>query len=304
VIINEHDVIVVDANITTSSSRLVIDEIKRLTPNPVRYVIATHAHSDHIYGNQAYREAWPGVDFIAHHTVRDDVINDDIPSFEKNLNTEYPAIIARVKTALATGRRSNGAVVTPQDHADLTRQLQLYEWFVREAGTFRPLPPTITVTDSLVIHRGDRTVVIRHLGRANTHGDLIIHLPGERIVATGDIVVSPTPFSFGSYLGDWVATLAALKRYDAAVILPGHGEPMRDWSYVDRLSTLFAGTLAQVRAAAAGGASLDSVRKVVTLDAFRAQWAGTDRYKLRAFDNLFRTPAVERAYLEARGEIR
>src|SRR5687768_8885053 len=89
VIINEHDVIVVDANITTSSSRLVIDGIRRLTPNPVRYVIATHAHSDHIYGNQAYREAWPGVDFIAHHTVRDDVINDDIPSFERNLHTEY-----------------------------------------------------------------------------------------------------------------------------------------------------------------------------------------------------------------------
>src|SRR5215210_4178170 len=68
-IINEHDVIVVDANIYPSSARQVIAEIRRRTKNPVRYVINTHFHSDHFYGNGEYRKAFPGVDFISHPTA-------------------------------------------------------------------------------------------------------------------------------------------------------------------------------------------------------------------------------------------
>ena len=63
-IINDTDVVVVDANIFPSSARETIAEIRKLTANPVRYVINTHWHSDHHYGNQVYREAFPGVEFI------------------------------------------------------------------------------------------------------------------------------------------------------------------------------------------------------------------------------------------------
>ncbi len=302
IIINDDDVIVVDANITPGSSRAVIAEIKRLTPKPVRYVINTHWHSDHFYGNAAYAQAYPGVEFIAHANTRADIIAEDLPSFEKNVQTEYPAIVARLKNALATGKRSNGAALTTEDRTTFAKQLQLYEWFLGEARTFQPLPPTLTVADSLVLHRGDRRIVVRYLGRANTRGDLIVYLPNERILATGDIVVSPIPFSFGSFPGDWVATLQKLKGYAADVIIPGHGEPQHDWTYVDRVSEFLSATLAQVRAAGANGAPLDSVRKVVTLDAFRDRFAGTNAGLRASFDVLVNV-AVERAYREVRGEL-
>ena len=301
IIVNEHDVIVVDANITPSSSRMVIDEIRRLTPKPVRYVITTHAHSDHHYGNQAYRDAYPGVEFIGSAATREDVIAEDIPALEKNLGTEYPAEIARYKAALARGTRENGTPYTPEEKKDVAHQLMVLEWFVREGKAIRQIPPTITVADSMVLHRGDRSIVIRHPGRANTRGDLIVYLPRERILATGDIVVSPVPYAFGSFLGEWVAVLRGLRGYPVEVIVPGHGDVQRDWKYVDGLAELFEQTLVRVRAAGTD-VPLDRVLETVSLADHRARFAGSDPSLARAFDDLVPV-MVERAYLEVRGKL-
>ncbi len=303
VIVNDADVIVVDANITTASSRRVIEEIRTLTPKPVRYVITTHFHSDHHYGNQAYREAYPGVEFVAHAMTHHDVVHNDIPAFEENIATGYPKLLASLRESLATGARADGTKLTAADSARTVKRLSVYEFFWNEAKTFQIIPPTVVLSDSLVLRRGDRTIVVRHLGRANTRGDLVVWLPNERILATGDVVVAPVPFGFGSFLGEWTGVLKRLKEYPAQVILPGHGAPMRDWRYVDQVNALLESTLAQVKAASAGGTSLEEVRKVVTLADWRERFAGSDALSRRAFDSFWIAPAIERANLEARGEL-
>ena len=91
----------------------------------------------------------------------------------------------------------------------------------------------MTVADSLVLHRGGRDIEVKFLGRGHTSGDLVVYLPKERIVATGDLVVHPIPFGGSSYLQEWAGTLRKLKLLDATTIVPGHGEILSDWSYVD-----------------------------------------------------------------------
>jgi len=300
IIINESDVIVVDADIFPSSARQAIAEIKKLTPNPVRYLINTHFHSDHHYGNQVYREAYPGVEIIAHPATRALVISEDIPVLQRNLDTEYPAVVAKIRTALETGKRSNGEPVTPESRKELTEALAMYEFFLRDMKFVRPVPATMTVADSLVLHRGDRTVVVKYLGRGNTPGDLVVHLPEERIVATGDLVVHPIPFAFSSYLRDWPTTLRALERTGATTIVPGHGAVQTDWTYVDRLIALIESTWTQVQKAVASGADLEATRKAVNVDAFRQTFGSSSPNGRRAFDELFLKPAIEAAYKELR----
>ena len=72
-IINDDDVIVVDTNITPSSAKEALAALRKLTTRPVRYVINTHWHPDHISGNQVYRDAFPGVEFIAQTTTLEDL---------------------------------------------------------------------------------------------------------------------------------------------------------------------------------------------------------------------------------------
>lgn len=299
-IINDDDVIVVDANILPGSAQHVIGEIRKLTPRPVRYVINTHWHSDHHYGNAAYREAWPGVEFIQHPNTRREIIERDIPSLAKNLETEYPRIIGDLRKQLETGKTQAGEDLTAAQRTRLTSLLAIYERFVTEMKVSPPVPGTLLVQDSLVLQRGDRAIVVKYLGRGNTAGDLVVHLPKERIVATGDLVVHPIPFAFFSHLGDWPNTLRALKSLDAETIMPGHGPIMNDWSYVDRLIPLIGSTWEQVKEAVASGADLEATRKRVNLDQFVDQFAGPDERNRRQFLNLFQNPGVEAAFNELR----
>jgi glyoxylase-like metal-dependent hydrolase (beta-lactamase superfamily II) len=298
IIVNEHDVVVVDANIFPASAREMIAEVRKLTSKPVRFVVNTHWHSDHHYGNQAYREAFPGVDFIQHANTRTALIERDAPSLEQNMTKEYPAIVERFRTALRTGKTSQGDSVTAEMRRDFADYQRLYEFFLADMKNTAVVPGTLIVHDSLVLHRGDRRIVIKYLGRGNTAGDLVVHLPKERIVATGDLVVSPLPFAFYSHLGEWPATLRALETLDATQILPGHGEIQSDWAYVDRLIALIDTTWTQTRAAVARGFDLEATIKAVNLESFRASFAGDDAARWRNFERLFLRPGVEAAFAE------
>lgn len=111
------------------------------------------------------------------------------------------------------------------------------------------------------------------------------------------------PFAFGSYLGEWIRTLAAIRALDVSAIIPGHGAVQHDWRYLDQVSTLLTSTLEQTRAAVAAGKSLDSTRAAVNPNAQSALFTGTSVLLTRSFRNFSVLPAVERAYLEVRGEL-
>jgi glyoxylase-like metal-dependent hydrolase (beta-lactamase superfamily II) len=126
--------------------------------------------------------------------------------------------------------------------------------------------------------------------------------PDAKVVAAGDHVVNPTPYSFGSYHGEWIETLKKLKALGAAAMVPGHGPVMRDTAYVDTLIELLGATRSRVAAAAKDGLSLEDTRKNVDLGDFKQRLAGDDLWRRRAFDDFFLTPGIERAYKEAKGE--
>lgn len=300
-IINDDDVIVVDANIVPSSARLVIAELRKLTTKPVRYVINTHWHSDHHYGNAAYRDAFPGVEFIQHAETRKAIIERDMPALKANVDSAYPAAAANLRKALQDGKTATGVELTAPMRARFTDMAGIYDMFVADMKVTPMVPGTLLISDSLVLQRGNRTIVIKHLGLGNTRGDLVVYLPAERIVATGDLVVFPVPFAFYSYLNEWPRTLRNLMSLDAATIMPGHGPIMTNWNYVNQLIPLFESTWQQVsRAVASGVTNLDSVRTRVNLDQYRDQFGGTDARNRQQFDNFYMRPAVEAAFRELR----
>ncbi|HEX2191083.1 MAG TPA: MBL fold metallo-hydrolase [Longimicrobiaceae bacterium] len=302
IIINCDDVVVVDASLTPTSTRGVIAEIRKLTSKPVRYVINTHWHDDHHFGNQAYLEEFPGVEFIAHASTRKDIRERAMPALARN-RTEYPRTLAGLEATLACGRQEDGAPLTAEQRESTTRYAASLRAFIPEMQRTEMVLPGITLERELVLHRCDREIRVLYLGRGNTRGDVVVHLPRERILATGDLVVSPIPFAFGSYPGEWVETLARLRALDAEVIVPGHGAVLRNGEYVETLDGLLDSVLEQTRDAVQRGLSLEETRKIVDLEPFRARLAGDDPLLEGAFTTFFAVPAVERAYLEARGEL-
>ena len=78
-----------------------------------------------------------------------------------------------------------------------------------------------------LVARGSREIQLLHLGRAHTGGDVVIHLPRERVVFTGDMMLPGLSYMGDGHVDEWPATLEALKALDFDVLLPGHGPPLR-----------------------------------------------------------------------------
>ena len=109
----------------------------------------------------------------------------------------------------------------------------------------------------------DQPVKLMYLGKANTDGDLVAWLPKQKIIATGDIVVSPYPYGFGSFPADWIETLKKIKALGFTTLLPGHGEPQTDTTYIDNLIAAITDIRAQVGPLAKQGLSKEEIKKKV-----------------------------------------
>ncbi|MEM7597125.1 MAG: MBL fold metallo-hydrolase [Pseudomonadota bacterium] len=84
--------------------------------------------------------------------------------------------------------------------------------------------PTTTFSDALTVYLGQRRVDIKHIGRAHTAGDAVIHVPDQNVMFTGDIVEDRSACYCGDgYFGDWGGTLDAIKAYGVDAIAPGRG---------------------------------------------------------------------------------
>ena len=87
--------------------------------------------------------------------------------------------------------------------------------------------PNTTFNDRMTVYLGDRRVDLMHLGRAHTAGDIVIHVPDQNVMFTGDIVEYHSACYCGDgHFADWGATLDAIKAFEVDAIAPGRGDAL------------------------------------------------------------------------------
>src|SRR5881296_1257125 len=100
IILLDDGVLVVDTHSKPSAARALIEQIKKLTPKPVKYVVNTHFHWDHYQGNEAYPSSWPaGVEIISSEATRENIVNRGIPRVKHEITT-MPKEIEGLKSDL------------------------------------------------------------------------------------------------------------------------------------------------------------------------------------------------------------
>jgi glyoxylase-like metal-dependent hydrolase (beta-lactamase superfamily II) len=185
------------AVVDTRSSPRQADEIRadvrELGPQPVRWVINTHAHFDHSFGNQRFGpESDLNVPIYGHV-----LIPAHLDQYERPMLARW----------IATGE---GPVE---------------EW--REVVI---TPPTELVGDRHTLDLGDRAVEMFHLGRGHTDNDLLLRIPDAAVWLLGDVIEESGPPFYGSgcFPLDWPETVTRLLALtgDGDVMVPGHGAPV------------------------------------------------------------------------------
>jgi glyoxylase-like metal-dependent hydrolase (beta-lactamase superfamily II) len=193
-VVTEAGVVVVDALGSPALAREVIAEIRRVTAQPIRYVVVTHFHADHIYGLQAFKEA--GATVVGH------------PAGREYLQSEAAAL------RLEASRRDLAPWIDGS-----TRLVPADQWVAQ---------------DDTVLRLGSFEFRLRHVGPSHTPEDLVVYVPQRGVLFAGDLVFrGRIPFVGQADSRQWIASLNRLMEFRPRIILPGHGpastqDPMAD----------------------------------------------------------------------------
>ena len=186
-------VVVVDALGSPALAIELIAEIKRVTSEPIRFVIVTHFHADHIYGLQAFKAL--GATILAH------------PAGKEYLNSD-----------------------AAQRRLEASRQ-ELSPW-IDEHTRLVPADRWLDAAES-TLRVGSMDFVVRHVGPAHTPEDLVVFVPRRGVLFAGDLVFrGRIPFVGQADSRQWITSLSRLIDFKPALLVPGHGpvseRPMAD----------------------------------------------------------------------------
>jgi glyoxylase-like metal-dependent hydrolase (beta-lactamase superfamily II) len=224
-IVSDDGVLVFDANGTPAAARAVLAQIRRLTKQPVRYLVYSHWHWDHWYGAEVYAAAFPGLTIVSHEKTRALMAGPAIAFNRPGLETQLPAHIGDVERDAAHEDSVNAGSAAAKAAAE---HLEHDRFFLAQKRGVHHTLATLTFTDSLTIRLGGRVVQVLHVDRAITPGDAFLRLPAENLVVSGDLLINPITYALFCYPAGWIRTLESLDALDASVLIPGHGAPLRD----------------------------------------------------------------------------
>ncbi|THD51221.1 MBL fold metallo-hydrolase [Phenylobacterium sp.] len=216
------EVLLIDANMPGRADAL-LAEVRRTTDKPIRYLVNTHHHGDHIYGNRPIHERTGAM------------------------------IISCTEMVDELRRYETGAFGGPPGRWEQVAKLR------PDVAATPIMAPQVTYDRRLVLQGSARTVELLHLTWGHTRGDTAVWLPEERILFTGDLVANGA-FNIvrDGEMERWPEFLSLLEGLRPRIVCPGHGG-WGDAELLSRQRTFFTALWAQVDSRAKAGADLPHI---------------------------------------------
>jgi glyoxylase-like metal-dependent hydrolase (beta-lactamase superfamily II) len=206
--------LIVDAGNSPAHARAFLNEVEKMDISPIKFVVITHWHWDHIFGIKtmgfltiSYDETKKKIEYMK-------TLKWDDTSLDKRVETgeEIEFCRDRIKREMPT-----------RDHLKL------------EA-------PNITFNNKVEIDLGGITCVIEHVGGVHAHDSSIIYIPEDKVMFLGDCLYQDF------YSGEWsydknelTILLDKIKKYDVNCYVLGHQDPKKHeemWSFLNDLTCI------------------------------------------------------------------
>lgn len=246
-----------------------IEDATGFGPDAIGTIVNTHANGDHTHGNGCCQRA--------------EIIASEASA--KEMEAVNAALLAQMKQ-MAPQLGPAGAyfadVFAPFDFAGVEERA-----------------PTRVFSGTLELTVGDKAVTLIEVGPAHTAGDVLVHVPEDRTVFTGDILfIDGTPLMWAGPVANWIAACEKIYAMDVDVIVPGHG-PITDRAGVRRVAEYLAYVDIEARKRFDAGLEVREAIRDIALGDY-ASWGDAERIAVNV-DSLYReyrgdgiqTPVVE-----------
>jgi cyclase len=210
--------LLVDTLYDLALTRRMLDEMGRIAPR-IDSVVNTHANGDHCWGNQLVGEAR----VISSRAAAEEMkllppkLMHTMVRASRALVKAGPLLDAPMRLLGRLGVRRAGALA---DAASL-----LVERFgAFDFGAISLRLPDTTFDGRFVLQVGDKEVHLIEVGPAHTKGDVIVYVPSDRVVYTGDILfMGSHPVVWDGPIDNWIRACDRILELDVDVVVPGHG---------------------------------------------------------------------------------
>jgi len=214
IILTDSEAMVVDSEITPAAARALVTDLKAITDKPVKYVIDSHYHYDHAHGNQVFTSS---AQVIGHDNTYKRLLTNVMEQYT------YLSSVQGIPNRVDGLRQRIAQEKDPQQKATMERQVASSLAYLEQVKEIKVTPPNLTFKNDMTLHIGGREIRLLYLGRGHTDTDVVVFLPRERIVASGDLMESQISYMGDSYPDEWPATLDRLRALDFDTVMPGHG---------------------------------------------------------------------------------
>lgn len=240
-----------------------------ISADKIGTIVNTHANGDHCHGNGCCPQA--------------EIIASEASA--KEMAEVPPAMLAQFKKMGAQLGPAGGYfadIFGPFDFENVDERT-----------------PTQTFSGTLDLKVGDKAVKLIEVGPAHTGGDVLVHVPGDKAVFTGDILfIDGTPLMWAGPVANWIRACETIIAMDVDVIVPGHG-PVTDKAGVRRVVEYLAFVDREARGRFDAGLSVREAALDIALGDY-ASWGDAERIAVNV-DSLYReyrgdgkvTPVIE-----------
>jgi glyoxylase-like metal-dependent hydrolase (beta-lactamase superfamily II) len=262
----------------------------RFPGKPVRYVIYSHSHWDHIEGGAAFADT---ATFVAQEGVSKNMdgryphMPGDMLDRNQNGTIEqaeidgpsnaHPGICGMGPTFVASHDRDRDGHLTPAElYADVPR-------------------PTLSYSQRMSLTLGGRTLQLIFPGKNHADDGTVIYFPAEKVAFStdfpADALVGPSmrslPSACGAFdehpMAEWIASYRTIEALDFDLLAQGHGQVNFTKRDVTEGREYFEYLRDQVQAGMKAGKSLDELRRTLMLEKYK-DWAFYERLRVMNID--------------------
>jgi glyoxylase-like metal-dependent hydrolase (beta-lactamase superfamily II) len=251
--------LVFDAFMTPNAARELRTIVESTCGKPVRYLVNSHWHNDHTGGNQVFAD----VKILGTEAIRmgmHEKLPDEINSYPGFAPQAYQAL-------LSTDTKGFSSF----DSVEHRLWCSYFGGLVEAMDNLRLTLPDSTITTPCTLKGDRRTLVLLNPGSGHTSGDLVLWLPREKILFSGDLIFNENhPWLGDGNVDTLLKALQAIEKLQPERIIPGHG-PVCGPEATGKMRLYIETLRNEATAASNKKISADSLKNLPIPEAFR-QW--------------------------------